>query len=429
MKTIEKFLTPGLLTFFRGIICSFSGADLLGVINYLIRRILVQNLSQTDFGFFYSMFALFNMLATFFQFGIQQVAPILTVRYIAQRQEKRINCLISFLFFVAGLTGLVLMCILFVFSNRLAAAFFKYPEAVAAIRMFTPFVLLLPLWIVLQSIPHGKKDFPVYNAMGIVQMGLILAGVCFAARQGAFSVCLAWVAGFAAAFAASAFFIFRKYRIHLIFRAVFCRGIFRQLWNLCTWITGSVTGIMLLANLDTFCLTWLSDLQEVAAYNIALPIMQIMQTVLVLPLVFLPVAVDLWQKKKYAEIRRIFYLVNALLALGSIPLVLVTRWLGSWLITLLFGAQFTSAAPALTILSGGILFYCAGQFNLNLLNSANDQKNGMFLIVAAIAADLLLNILLIPRYGFIGAAIAMAATYILTAGTTFARAFYRLRKV
>ena len=105
------------------------------------------------------------------------------------------------------------------------------------------------------------------------------------------------------------------------------------------------------------------------------------------------------------------------------------RWLGSWLITLLFGAQFTSAAPALTILSGGILFYCAGQFNLNLLNSANDQKNGMFLIVAAITADLLLNILLIPRYGFIGAAIAMAATYILTAVTTFARAFYRLRKV
>ena len=114
MKTIEKFLTPGLLTFFRGIICSFSGAVLLGVINYLIRRILVQNLSQTDFGFFYSMFALFNMLATFFQFGIQQVAPILTARYIAQRQEKRINCLISFLFFAAGLTGLVLMCILFV---------------------------------------------------------------------------------------------------------------------------------------------------------------------------------------------------------------------------------------------------------------------------------------------------------------------------
>ena len=192
-------------------------------------------------------------------------------------------------------------------------------------------------------------------------------------------------------------------------------------------MSGSLAGIILLSNLDTFCLTWFSNLQNVAAYNIAQPIMQILQTLMVLPLVFLPVAVDLWQKKKYTEIRRIFLLTNLLLLFGSIPLAAVMHYAGKWVITILFGAQFTGSAPALTIMSGGILFYVAGQFNLNLLNSIGEQKNGMFLIMGTIALDLLLNVLLIPSRGFIGAAIALSSAYLLLAASTFSRAAWRLR--
>lgn len=427
MKKIEKFLSPGLLALLRGVVCSFAGAVLLGVINYLIRRILVQNLSQTDFGFFYSMFALFTLLTTFSQFGVQQAAPILTARFFAEKQEKRIDILFSELLFFSSLAGCVLMCILFFSSSILAERFFKYPEAKSAVAVFSPFVLLYPLWLILQSLPHGKRNFSFYNAMNIIQMFCILLGVCFAVRHGVFAVCSAWTAIFAAVLAAGFAVILRRYRLRLSFRAVFCRKIFQQIWKLCSWMSGSLAGIILLSNLDTFCLTWFSNLQNVAAYNIAQPIMQILQTLMVLPLVFLPVAVDLWQKKKYTEIRRIFLLTNLLLLFGSIPLAAVMHYAGKWVITILFGAQFTGSAPALTIMSGGILFYVAGQFNLNLLNSIGEQKNGMFLIMGTIALDLFLNVLLIPSRGFIGAAIALSSAYLLLAASTFSRAAWRLR--
>ena len=78
-------------------------------------------------------------------------------------------------------------------------------------------------------------------------------------------------------------------------------------------------------------------------------------------------------------------------------------------------------------MAGGILFYVAGQFNLNLLNSIGEQKNGMFLIMGTIALDLLLNVLLIPSRGFIGAAIALSSAYLLLAASTFSRAAWCLR--
>ena len=129
------------------------------------------------------MFALFTLLTTFSQFGVQQAAPILTARFFAEKQEKRIDILFSELLFFSSLAGCVLMCILFFSSSMLAERFFKYPEAKSAVAVFSPFVLLYPLWLILQSLPHGKRNFSFYNAMNIIQMFCILLGVCFAVRH------------------------------------------------------------------------------------------------------------------------------------------------------------------------------------------------------------------------------------------------------
>ena len=47
--------------------------------------------------------------------------------------------------------------------------------------------------------------------------------------------------------------------------------------------------------------------------------------------------------------------------------------------------------------------------------------------MGTIALDLLLNVLLIPSRGFIGAAIALSSAYLLLAASTFSRAAWRLR--
>jgi O-antigen/teichoic acid export membrane protein len=62
------------------------------------------------------------------------------------------------------------------------------------------------------------------------------------------------------------------------------------------WVAVSTAGISSIYYLDTLCLTLLRSLDEVAIYNIALPLMQIAQCLMVFPVVFTPIAAEMWAK-------------------------------------------------------------------------------------------------------------------------------------
>ena len=418
-KMRNRVFSSAVQLFLKGVAVSFSGLVLLGIINYLIRRYLALHLSTVDFGFFYSMFAFYGLLATFCQFGIKQASAILTASYIAKRQESRISMLLSTLLTFAVCFCAVIICILCLGSNFLASVYFKYPSAAAALIIFTPFILLNPVWYLLLSIPHGKQEFPVYNGLLILQMLLVYISILIFAKYGIFSLSAAWISAMSIAMVLGGVLICRRYQIHLSLRKAFNPHVNKKIWNLCSWMSISTTGLVLLSYLDSFFLTWLADLKQVAAYNIALPIMQILQSLTVLPLVFLPFSADLWEKKKYKEISRIFHLVNLMILLAVLPLSLLLHVLGPWVITIMFGKQFVSSSPALTILSSGVLFYVAGQFNLNLLNASGKQKTGAWIILAVLSADIFLNFMLVPIYGFKGSAIVLSSAYFLTAALSY----------
>ena len=413
--------------FLKGVAVSFSGMVLLGIINYLIRRYLVLHLSEVDFGFFYSMFAFFSLLTTFCQFGIKQASAVLTASYAAKHQEQRISFLTSSLLTFTAVFCSIVMIALFFGCRYLASSYFKYPNAAASIMVFIPFIILNPLWSLFLSIPHGKQDFPVYYGLEIFQMILVYIGVLIFAADGIFSLSTAWISAVCIAMLIAWILICRRYRLQLSPMKAFSPAVNRKIWSLCSWMSVSTTGLMLLSFLDSCFLTWLADLKQVAAYNIALPIMQILQSLTVLPLVFLPFSADLWEKKRYREISRIFHSVNLVILACVLPLTLLLHLLGPWIITIMFGKQFVSSSPALTVLSSGVLFYVAGQFNLNLLNATGKQKTGAWIILAVLSADVVLNFQLVPRFGFKGSAIALSSAYLLTALLSYLFAALQLK--
>ena len=103
----------------------------------------------------------------------------------------------------------------------------------------------------------------------------------------------------------------------------------------------------------------------------------------------------------------------ALRLTGSAMLVacLSMALLGEWLIVLLFGAAYRAAYPALLALLPGIFSLCyASILRLDLLGK---QRPGSLSLLtgAAAALDVLLAVLLIPRWGIVGAAIASSIAY------------------
>jgi O-antigen/teichoic acid export membrane protein len=85
-----------------------------------------------------------------------------------------------------------------------------------------------------------------------------------------------------------------------------------------------------------------------------------------------------------------------------------------WFIPLLFGKEFSPAIPATMVLSIGIIFISQRLIFSNYFKATNNIKYVIRASWAGVAMTILFDILLIPRYGILGAAIATVVAY----GTT-----------
>lgn len=91
---------------------------------------------------------------------------------------------------------------------------------------------------------------------------------------------------------------------------------------------------------------------------------------------------------------------------------LVVLIVGSGFLLRLFGPGFEAARPALLILAGGQLINAlAGSVGL-LMAMTGHQVESSIVLVSAAALNVILNLLLVPRYGQVGAAVATAASTI-----------------
>jgi O-antigen/teichoic acid export membrane protein len=82
-------------------------------------------------------------------------------------------------------------------------------------------------------------------------------------------------------------------------------------------------------------------------------------------------------------------------------------------IELLFGARYVPAAPTLQVLSLGFLFNSLFGFNYHTLLTIGKSKFLMYCSLLSAIMNIILNILLIPKLGVLGASIASATSFIL----------------
>jgi O-antigen/teichoic acid export membrane protein len=180
--------------------------------------------------------------------------------------------------------------------------------------------------------------------------------------------------------------------------------------------------------MDTICLTWLKGLESVAMYQVALPIMQIAQGFFVFPVIFTPYVAEMWQKKDYAGIKRSCYLGDLMMLLTLPVFILVGIYFAPYLIKILFDEKGIEAAPAVTILWCGMVFFSIASFNITALNSGGRQKHAAYIVLVCVFVNFALNVMLIPYFDYIGAALATATTYLIMAFASITSLMFVFKK-
>jgi len=101
--------------------------------------------------------------------------------------------------------------------------------------------------------------------------------------------------------------------------------------------------------------------------------------------------------------------VNYLLTLG-LPVAIGNIFLADKIIFIIYGNEFANSALVLKILSWAFLFICLSNPAGNLLDAINKQKKHMVISGFGTVINLLLNVILIFRLSYIGAALSLVIT-------------------
>jgi O-antigen/teichoic acid export membrane protein len=118
-----------------------------------------------------------------------------------------------------------------------------------------------------------------------------------------------------------------------------------------------------------------------------------------------------------ARMLRIVTLAAEFLAIGSLGALAFASVAATPLMTLFFGEEFAPAAPALPILGGAFVFICYGYLTGNLLLTLGIANRQIAVGAAGLVVNVIGNLILVPKYGFEGAAWMTLATEVVVVAT------------
>jgi O-antigen/teichoic acid export membrane protein len=182
-----------------------------------------------------------------------------------------------------------------------------------------------------------------------------------------------------------------------------------HLWQqaLAQSIPYAVLGVigLIFFRIDSLMLTWIKGPQETGVYAAAY---RLIEALAVLPGVAVAAAFPLLARlhvESRSVLRRAYFGALAILAAGSLPVALATWILAPFIIHVLYGTgAYAASVDLLRILSLALLIIFIDTANTMLLYSGDDLRTVLALSLVTTGANVGMNLVLIPRYGYTGAA-------------------------
>lgn len=178
----------------------------------------------------------------------------------------------------------------------------------------------------------------------------------------------------------------------------------------------SSVAISIYTNLDVVMLGYLCTDTEVGLYNAAIKIKAIVSTILSAPaVVFLPRMTIYAKNKDYTNFKKQARLVVNMVSMVAIPAAIFFILYAPETISILSGSQYQKAIPMMQIIMPASIFISiSGILGNQLLNALGKEKWIFNSVCFAAILDLILNILLIPKFGGNGAAFStMLAEFVV----------------
>lgn len=213
---------------------------------------------------------------------------------------------------------------------------------------------------------------------------------------------------------------YKYYTLRLSIDFAYWKQIFKKALPLFVIITFN----LIYYRIDTIMLSIMKDQTAVGLYGASYKILEILISV---PGMFMGLLLPLFAKYYIQDRKRfqqIFQQAFNILVSVALPLTVGGILLSDNILGLIAGQEFLPATNTLQILFIGIGFIFLGNLMGHILISAELQRKSMYIAIIGAFFNVALNLYLIPRYSYLGAATATA----ITEGLVLLSYIYLVRK-
>jgi O-antigen/teichoic acid export membrane protein len=410
----DQTFQQNILTTAKGGSISFFGRIFEYAVRFIFSIVVARMIGAEQYGLYVLGLTIVPIASMLSLLGLQTGVIAFLVPAIREKDNSRIWGIIQVCAGIPALLSILFGTALFLFAEPLATLAFHEPRLISLLQIVS---ISIPLdaigFIAYQvAISYKKPKFSVIANNMVVPLAKLLLTIGFLKLGlGVFGIILAHVIGSAFGLALLLFFVnslLPKDRPFTTAKRNPGELLRYSLPVHLGWVLNIIRG-----TLETLVLGFVGLTTGVGIFAVAQRL-STLGTMLFLSIgnISTPIIADFYTRGEMGQLKKLYQTTTKWVVMFNIPLFLTFVIFAKPILSI-FGADFMTGATALIIMSIGNLVYTGTGLGANILDMTNHTKfnsaNSAFMVVITIASDLLL----IPRWGVIGAAAASAFSTVI----------------
>ena len=392
----------------KGAMWIFSTSVITAIFLYLSKIFLARILGPTQYGLFVLSMTIGYIFSSFTQSGVASAISYFIPRY---RKKKSLSSILSTLFWISSITILIIAILFLAFPNIIGIIFGE-SKIVPFLPYILVFIIVYTYTNFFVNIFRSYENAKIPSLVSITRTFLFLfIGVSLTYIYRAFFIPL---------FTYILIYILLLSILLYLSRKLITLGIPRKkhlklvlYFSFSMFVVGILS--MILRWTDIWMISYFMESKWVGIYNVATSTSFVINFFIgAFMFLFFPIATRLiseGKKKQVSDLATKILFWNTLIV---VPIFSIFFLFSRPIINILFGSKYILASFPISILVIGILFRNIFATNGNILIALNQKRKIIYSSLFGVIANVILNFILIPICGIVGAAIATSVSITLT---------------
>jgi len=390
----------------QGTFILFIGIFLSKLLGYGYRVLIARN-GVEEYGIFSLALAVYGLVLAFASLGLPEGIARYVGFFRGENEVGKMRKSLAMSLKILLFTGLISMIILFFLAKPLALKIFKTQELTLVLQIILiaiPFDMAIRVFVnTLRGMEMPKYEVYIRNLTENI-IKIALTATFFVLGIKLVGMTIAFVAATIVSFILLGLTLNKKFPIFKKIEEY--PGLRRELLVYSLPLFMSNVMIFVFTWVDTLMIGWLMNPHDVGLYNAAVPTSQLLYLFpSTLMAMFLPIMTMIYAQKHPDMFKQVYQAATRWIWIINLAFVLPLLIFAKPILSILFGNVYGAATLALIVLLVGRFIDFGLLAGSNVLMVVKRTKLLLFNNLVAAALNVILNLIFIPRYGIVGAAL------------------------